>query len=158
MRKLLSIIGCVILASCGKHKNAMVDPASYRECLIGDFKESEFSKWTFGPDMQMKFDSLPTDKYWAYQEGRNYKGTWQIRWVEKTFPRDKYSTWSARCLVPAATFYDFDVKKQKQGYERISLQVFIDASGNAMHQGIWIKPLDSPVIQATPSDGDKPSN
>jgi hypothetical protein len=106
------------------------------ECEIEIF-ESEFSKWHLILDMQRIFDQKGEDKIRVYQEGRDYRGVAQIRWVEREMQKD------TECFIHGMMthdeFYSRDTRFHSEGYRRASMQVFKDASGVARHQAVWIK-------------------
>jgi len=116
---------------------------SYSVCTNGDFTEAEFSDWVPITDMQLTFDNpdiRPKGTYWAYMEGRNNNGLDEYRWVQKDFPKQLYSRFEIRSAQCKQQFLANGLRLRKEGYDRVSLQVFIDGSGQAMHQSLWLKP------------------
>jgi len=132
------------LSSCSKEKETPITEKeierNYSVCDNGLFKESEFSNWVPVTDMQLISDNLAKGKYFAFVEGRNNGGLSEYRWVEKDFPSDFYSKYDIRAEQSDTQFRDRGLRLRRAGYIRKSLQVFIDGSGIARHQSLWLKP------------------
>ncbi len=111
--------------------------------------ESEFSEWHLVSDMQRIFDEVPKEFYWAYQEGRNYKGVAQIRWIQRERPESNFKGYHISGMMTHDEFYSYDMRMHESGYERVSMQVFVDASGVARHQAVWVN--DGSKVEDTPS-------
>lgn len=143
---------------------AMTSPAEepyihsegYFECKETIY-ESEFSNWHLVSDMQLIYEAKEESRHWVYQEGRNYKGASQIRWIERESPAEKPRIYGTNAMLPYEKFYSLDYQYQSAGYERTALQVFVDADGVARYQAVWSKEKakssdDSPDSEEAPND------
>jgi hypothetical protein len=119
---------------------------SYAEGL--DLSKEKFTEWQTSVESQFGQDNIGPDHFKAYLEGRNNGGLDELRSVIKPFPRDKYETYDVRAGLTSSEFYDRGTKNQRNGYKRIALQVFIDGSGVARYQVVWVKPRKAPDAPA----------
>ncbi len=137
MKKLLIIP--LIITFLGACKQEAYHQQSYSVCDIDDLPEKDYSDWVPLTDMQSSFNSRPKGTYWVHMEGRNNNGLSQFRWVQREWDKNIYSTWMHRSNMSEAEFYKVGMSLRGKGYERVSLQVFIDGSGVAKHQVLWVK-------------------
>lgn len=129
----------------------------YFECKETIY-ESEFSEWHLTSESQLIFESLPEDQYWVYQEGRNFKGATQIRWIQREKPREGFEDYGINAMLKYEDFYAYDYRYLSAGYERLSLQIFIDADGVARHQCVWVKRDSKPPADESPEKETEPND
>jgi hypothetical protein len=115
-----------------------------------DLSKEKFTDWETSVESQFGQDNMRPGYYKAYLEGRNNAGLDELRSVIKEFPRDKYDTYEVRAGMSASDFYDRGTKLQRNGFKRVALQVFIDGSGTARYQAVWVKPK-AVIDEQTPS-------
>ena len=124
-----------LLSSC--KDGAESAARNYSETSGQTFSESEFSPWMSKADQQIAYDAREEGTYFAHTEGRCHGGLQQYRHVVKPLPAD--SQWGVYWGLSAAEFYQVDLKLQRDGYTRRSLQVFQDGTGAAYHQAVWMR-------------------
>ena len=112
---------------------------SYDESKYAPYKDSEFTNWVTITDNAMEFYALDKSKNWVYKiEGRNHKGLSQFRMAIRPKPVD-----ADRCYVrnwmSASDFWEYGISYQKQGFKRVSLQLYKDSSGITRYQAVWFK-------------------
>ncbi|WP_386818435.1 hypothetical protein [Luteolibacter algae] len=120
-------------------------------------EEEEFSEWFDVLDTTLRSNEV-SGSYtcWRKLEGRNHNGISQFRWVSEDRPLDKSFRFAMLWNKRVEDYYEEGKEWHLKGYERVSLNVFVDASGIARYQAIWIypaKPKES-VIQASALDED----
>ena len=125
--------------------------ASY--CLPAStaWSEEEYSQWMTRAELQFFQEQLAAGQYFAHVEGRNNAGLCEYRAVRKPLPVEQY--------VEAAVFWGLDDKDVferelsllRAGFVRKSMQVFVNASGSALHQIVWLRPLGTPQPSTTAS-------
>jgi hypothetical protein len=129
------LIGLCALSSC---KDAPESAAkTYSESSGEKFNEGDFSRWMSKADQQIAYEVRKEGTYFAYTEGRCEGGLQQYRHVLKPLPAD--SQWGVYWGLSASEFYQVDLKLQRDGYKRRNLQVFVDDTGAAFHQAVWMK-------------------
>ena len=92
---------------------------------------------------------------WIKLEGRNHEGLSQFRWVSKEWPLGERFKYAIVFNNPVDEYYEDGKKWHGKGYDRISLNVFIDGSGTVRYQAIWIspaKPKDSVIKSSVLAD------
>lgn len=126
--------------------NEKQEEEGYAQSLNLYLSKETFTGWETVVDSQLSQDELQaTSRYKAYIEGRNHGGLDELRAVIKEFPKHEYETYVVKANMTSAEFYDRGTKLQREGYKRMSLQVYIDGSGTARHQAVWLKPITAPV-------------
>lgn len=114
--------------------------ASYSSVPAGTYADGDFSKWMSKADQQLAYEKRGEGKYFAYTEGRNNGGFLEYRHVVKPIPKEKIDEWGIFWGLDEDKFYEIDLKMQRSGFIRESVQVFHDNTGVAYHQAIWVKP------------------
>jgi len=125
---------------------------SKKEPISINADEEEFSEWFDTLDTQLRCNELNgSTTCWRKLEGRNHNGISQFRWISEDRPLGEYFKFGILWNSTVDEYSDEGKEWHLKGYERISLNVFIDASGTARYQAIWIypaKPKES-VIEAS---------
>jgi LysM repeat protein len=102
-------------------------------------------------ELQHLQDQTPPNQYFARVEGRNNGGLSEYRAVRKPLPSDQYSRAEVSWGLDDKELYAQELLLLRTGSVRKSMQVFVDASGTALHQIVWLRPLDAvaePVMAA----------
>ncbi|MEP2774824.1 MAG: hypothetical protein ABJQ29_14695 [Luteolibacter sp.] len=133
--------GMTALMSCDQQTHAVVDtpPSGFADLSGGKYDDKDFSEWMTKADQQMIYDKRAEGTYFAYTEGRSNGGLHQYRHVLKEIPKETTSEWGVYWGLDSKEFFQVDLKLQKSGFKRESLQVFEDGDGAAYHQAVWLK-------------------
>ena len=161
---LLLVVAC-LASSCSKrpaHPAASgptagdAPAASY--CLPAStaWSEEEYTQWMTRAELQFFQEQATAGQYFAHVEGRNNGGLCEYRAVRKSLPVEQY--------VEAAVFWGLDDKEfetrelclLRTGFVRKSLQVFVNASGCALHQLVWLRPAGTPQLTDSPTPPVRP--
>ncbi|WP_411827872.1 hypothetical protein [Luteolibacter sp. AS25] len=122
---------------------------------MSNVEEEEFSEWFDTLDTKLRCNELNgSTTCWRKLEGRNHNGISQFRWIREDRPLGEYFRFGILWNSTVDEYYEEGMVWHLKGYDRISLNVFIDASGTARYQAIWIspaKPKES-VIEASVLD------
>lgn len=137
------IATAVLLASC-KKEVAPVKSETFQEIKAGSYSESDFSPWMTKAEQQVAHEKKAEGQYYAYVEGRNNGGLNQYRHVQRQFSADQYDRWSVYWGLNTEEFYQVELRLLREGYTRENLQVFVDSSGMAMHQAVWLRKKAAP--------------
>lgn len=141
MYSVVGVAALALLVSCKKESlGGAAESSGYRSPDLSSVPEGNFSDWMSKADQQLAYDGLKKGKYFSSLEGRSNGGFHQYRHVAKTFPVKESSEWGVFWGLSSDEFYQIDLKMQRQGFKRKSLQVFEDGSGQAFHQGVWVLP------------------
>jgi hypothetical protein len=159
---ILLTLAC-LAASCKEQRNcpviagttAATTPAQ-GYCLPASsmWAEEEYTQWMTRAELQYFQDQARADQYLAHIEGRNNGGLNEYRAVRKSLPTEQYVKCAAFWGVGDADFFDCELRLLRSGFVRKSMQVFIDASGNARHQLVWLRPVGASAVadDGTPPD------
>ena len=134
---LVLIPATLVLAFTSCKKNPEV--SYYSEATYSDIKETEYTKWMPRDDLQMVIDNLDIKRQWIYRvEGRDYKGLSQYRYALRNRPDDATHL-QVRSGRNDGEYFNLGVGYHRDGYKRVSLQLFKDASGIMRYNGVWFK-------------------
>ncbi len=126
-----------------------------KDPITTDAEVEEFSEWFDVLDTQLRCNELNgSTTCWRKLEGRNHNGISQFRWIPEDRPMGEYFKYGILWNSTVDEYSDEGKEWHLKGYDRVSLNVFIDASGTARYQAIWIypgKPRES-VIKASVLD------
>ncbi|MCX6874061.1 MAG: LysM peptidoglycan-binding domain-containing protein [Verrucomicrobia bacterium] len=152
-------IACLV-TSCNERqpRSAEAGPTTARTptagyCLPAStaWAEDDFTQWMTRAELQHFQAQTPPDQYFAHVEGRNNGGLSEYRAVRKPLPSDQYVK-SAVCWgLGDKELFDTELRLLRTGFVRKSMQVFVDASGTALHQLVWLKPLGASDSLAEPA-------
>jgi len=161
----LVLLTLVCLASsCSKHQThaaaaggstaGETPAASY--CLPAStaWAEDEYTQWMTRAELQFFQEQNPRGEYFAHVEGRNNAGLSEFRAVRKPLPTEQYVEAAVFWGLNDKDVFDTELRLLRSGFVRKSMQVFVDASGSALHQLVWLKPVGTPPAptqEATPS-------
>jgi hypothetical protein len=161
----LLALACLV-PSCGKRITPKPDakPATTVTgpgyCLPASslWPEEEYTQWMTRAELQYFQEKISADQYFAHVEGRNNGGLNEYRAVRKALPADQHAKGAVYWGISDKELFDNELRLLRTGFVRKSMQVFVDASGNAMHQCVWLKPIGTtteladhpPVTPATP--------
>lgn len=127
-----SIVLCA-LTGCNKAQEY------YSECAFHNITESDYTEWMPQIDLQIFVESFDSTEKWILRaEGRDYKGLSQYRYAIKNKPENAVA-YQIRSGRDDAEFYALGIQYQRDGYKRVSLQLFKDSSGTTRYQGVWFK-------------------
>ncbi|MEI6674003.1 MAG: LysM peptidoglycan-binding domain-containing protein [Verrucomicrobiota bacterium] len=121
---------------------ASVKPAS-GYCLPASsmWAEEEYTQWMTRAELQYFHDQTPADQHFAHIEGRNNGGLNEYRAVKKPLPTEQYAKGAAFWGLTDKELYDCELRLLRSGLVRKSMQAFVDASGTALYQLVWLKPV-----------------
>lgn len=81
-------------------------------------------------------------KKWVHRsEGRDFKGLSQYRYALRKRP-DGATHYQVRSGRDEAGYYNLGKSYQRDGYKRVSLQLFKDSSGIMRYNSVWFKYRD----------------
>lgn len=116
------------------------EAAGFKSIKDGSFAESDFSEWLSKANLQTVYEKRAPGTYFAFVEGRNNGGLQEYRHVTRPFTGDKYSEFAVFWGLSGDEFYQVDLKMLRGGFIRGNTQVFVDGTGKAFHQVVWLKP------------------
>ena len=148
----LLALGC-LATSCGERKthappagaSTVATPAaSY--CLPAStaWAEDEYTQWMTRAELRFFHDQIPAGQYFAHVEGRNNAGLSEYRAVKKPLPSEQYADASVSWGLDDNDAFTSELRLLRAGFVRKSMQVFIDASGSARLQIVWLRPAGTP--------------
>ncbi|MEI6655873.1 MAG: LysM peptidoglycan-binding domain-containing protein [Verrucomicrobiota bacterium] len=157
----LCLLVCACLAaSCNErpsHKDkaaaagatAAVKPAP-GYCLPASsmWAEEEYTQWMTRAELQYFHDQTPSGQYFAHIEGRNNGGLNEYRSVRKPLLTEQYAKSAAFWGLTDKELYDCELRLLRSGFVRKSMQAFVDASGTALYQLVWLKPVGAVAAAA----------
>ncbi len=127
-----------------------------KKTVTTDANEEEFSEWFDTLDTHLKSDELNgSASCWRKLQGRNHNGISQFRWISEERPLGEFFRYGMLWNSTVDEYYDEGKEWHLKGYDRVSLNVFIDASGTARYQAIWIYPAKPKESVIEPSVLDK---
>jgi nucleoid-associated protein YgaU len=103
--------------------------------------EDDFTQWMTRAELLHFQGQTPSDQYFAHIEGRNNGGLNEYRAVRKPMPSEQYAESAVFWSLDEKELFDRELRLLRTGFVRKSMQVFVDASGTALHQIVWLKPL-----------------
>lgn len=106
--------------------------------------EEEYTQWMTRAELQFFQDQTPPGQYFVHVEGRNHAGLSEYRAVRKPLPADQYAEAAVFWGLSEKDTFDNELRLLRAGYVRKSMQVYVDASGNALHQIVWVRPAGTP--------------
>ncbi|KAB2642095.1 MAG: LysM peptidoglycan-binding domain-containing protein [Verrucomicrobia bacterium] len=145
-----------LASSCSKHSSgaaasaptAAAGPvANY--CLPAStvWSEEEYTQWMTRAELQFFQEQLAAGQYFAHVEGRNNAGLCEYRAVRKPLPVEQYVEAAVFWGLGDKDVFDTELRLLRAGFVRKSMQVFVDASGQALHQLVWLQAVGT---QPTP--------
>lgn len=150
----LIALGC-LASSCGERKSrssaaapgtAATPVPGY--CLPAStaWAEEEYTQWMTRAELQFFQDQTPQGQYFAHVEGRNNAGLSEFRAVRKPLPTEQYSEAAVAWGLDENDAYTMELRLLRSGFVRKSMQVFVDASGKARYQLVWLKPAGTVAV------------
>jgi len=109
------------------------------------WSEEEYTQWMTRAELQYFQDQAPQGHYFAHVEGRNNAGLCEYRAVRKPLPADQYVEAAVFWGLSDKEVFDAELDLLRRGFVRKSMQVFVNASGVALHQLVWLKPVGTPA-------------
>ena len=106
--------------------------------------EEEYTQWMTRAELQFFQDQTAVGQYFAHVEGRINGGLCEYRAVRKPLPAGQYVEAAVFWGLSDQDFFDKELLLLRAGFVRKSMQVFIDASGGALHQLVWLRPVGTP--------------
>lgn len=138
---MLSAAAALLTISCKPSAAPEKAEASgFKSIKEGSYAESDFSDWMSKAGLQNVYEKRAAGTYFAYVEGRNNGGLQEFRFVSKPFTGEKYTEFAVFWGLSSDEFYQVDLKMLRSGFIRGNTQVFVDGTGKAYHQVIWLKP------------------
>jgi hypothetical protein len=153
----LLTIASLAAASCNKQAARTTDAAPATAampttgyCLPAStaWATDDFTQWMTRAELQNFQAQAPKDQFFAHVEGRNNGGLNEYRAVRKLLPTEQYSEAAVFWSLDDKDLYQTELRLLRAGFVRKSMQVFIDASGTALHQLVWLKPLGAAAALA----------
>jgi LysM domain len=123
-----------------------------------DWSESDYSGWMTRAELQHLQDLSPPERYFAYVEGRNNGGVAEFRAVTRDLATAEFTQWAVFWGIDEQELFDWELRLLRSGFVRKSMQVFLDSTGKAVHQVVWLRPvgatdnLSGDVIVASPPE------
>ena len=148
-----------LVASCNERKSHVaaagstaVDSPAAGYCLPAStaWAEEEYTQWMTRAELQYFQEQPPQGQYFAHVEGRNNAGLCEYRAVRRPLPTEQYVEAAVFWSLPDKDAFETELRLLRAGFVRKSMQVFVDASGNALHQIVWLRPAGTPPAQASP--------
>jgi hypothetical protein len=97
------------------------------------------SEWLSSAEFQAEFDRRKAQGLFsAYTEGRNNAGESQFRALFRALPAG-VAGWECRSGMTKAGYEQRHTLLVGQGFRRVSLQMFTDATGSVRYQATWLK-------------------
>ena len=124
--------------------------ASYCLPASSAWSEDEYTQWMTRAELQFFQEQNPRGQYFAHVEGRNNASLSEFRAVRKPLPSEQYVEAAVFWGLNDKDVFDTELRLLRAGFVRKSMQVFVDASGAALHQLVWLKPIGTPP--APPQD------
>ncbi len=148
-----------LAASCNERQShKAVAPAAAAKpppgyCLPASsmWAEDEYTQWMTRAELQYFHDQTPADQHFAHVEGRNNGGLNEYRAVRKPLPAEQYVKCAAFWGLTDKELYDCELRLLRSGFVRKSMQAFVDASGTALYQLVWLRPVGSSAAAPTAS-------
>ena len=148
---LIVLLTVVCLASsCSKRPSHEVsgvatakEPPAKGYCLPASsvWPEEEYTQWMTSAELQFYQEQAPPGQYFAHVEGRNNAGLSEYRAVRpQPLPVEQYVEAGIFWGQNDKRLFDTELRLLRAGFVRKSMQVFMDASGCALHQFVWLRP------------------
>jgi len=150
----LLAIGC-LASSCNERKThkpatgpAVAEAPGTGYCLPAStvWAEEEYTQWMTRAELQYFQEQTPKGQYFAHVEGRNNAGLSEYRAVRKPLPTEQYAEAAVLWGLDDNAAFETELRSLRAGFVRKSMQVFVDASGSARHQIVWLKPIGAPSV------------
>lgn len=103
------------------------------------WKEDDFTPWMSRAELQVMQENHPEGQYFTYVEGRVNGGLAEYRAVSKAFESDLYSHWAVFWGLDENELFQQELKLLNAGFAKKERQVFLDSTGKALHQMVWIR-------------------
>ncbi len=156
---LIVLLTVVCLASsCTKRASheasgvaASKEPPAKGYCLPASsaWPEEEYTQWMTSAELQFYQDQAAPGQYFAHVEGRNNAGLSEYRAVRpQPLPVEQYVEAGIFWGQNDKRLFDTELRLLRAGFIRKSMQVFIDASGCALHQFVWLRPAGTKASTA----------
>ncbi|KAB2638583.1 MAG: LysM peptidoglycan-binding domain-containing protein [Verrucomicrobia bacterium] len=151
-----------LASSCSKRPSSGVavaatakEPPAAGYCLPAStaWQEEQYTQWMTSAELQFYQEQAPAGQYFAHVEGRNNAGLCEYRAVRpQALPVEQYVEAGVFWGQNDKRLFDTELRLLRAGFVRKSMQVFIDASGCALHQFVWLRPVGTPPVAkpATP--------
>jgi len=141
----LILFSAAALVSCEKEMKtpsatAVEQEAGYQSPAPA-WEEADYTGWMSRAELQYLQEMSPSERYFAYVEGRNNRGVSQFRAVQLDFQTDQYSQWAVFWGIDEKELFDWELRLLKTGFQRQSMQLFFDSNGTAIHQIVWLRPV-----------------
>ena len=114
------------------------------------WSEEEYTQWMTRAELQFFQEQLAVGQYFAHVEGRNNAGLCEYRAVRKPLPVEQYIEAAVFWGLGDKDVFDTELRLLRAGFVRKSMQVFVNASGSALHQLVWLRPLGT-QLPSTPA-------
>lgn len=154
-----------LASSCSKHptRTPATGPAAGETpaasyCLPAStaWADDEYTQWMTRAELQYFQDQAPTGQYFAHVEGRNNAGLCEFRAVRKPLVAEQYAAAEVCWGLSDNEVFDTELRLLRAGFVRKSMQVFVSASGVALHQLVWLKPVGAPPAPAPQTAASSP--
>jgi LysM repeat protein len=110
--------------------------------------EDDFTQWMTRAELLHFQGQAPSGQYFSHVEGRNNGGLNEYRAVRQPLPTEQYAEAAVFWSLDEKELFDTELRLLRNGFVRKSMQVFVDASGTALHQIVWLKPLGAVATAA----------